>query len=294
MRNTPSWLKQAFFSVIVLGGVALAPSSAQASPGTCSCNSGCHDNVGQCVKGASCSKGYAPACGARTPDSGSTTCPKVGSVSCDGVCNCTPIPFFCDTVGGAEYCPDAGTDGGTTGDAGKSDGSTPLPDATPTPDAKLPPEDAPATLPDGGKCPPPSCPPGTRTIVIPKQCDPYCAQPCGTGEFKCPPGLACVEGWCVPGCLATACTGCQSCDLSAGSCYDDPALCGDGGIVGGDSGGFGDDGGDAGDPLSADPSGTAKGGCGCATVGSNNDTVALMGAFGVLIALGLARRPRKR
>ena len=309
MHNAHSRLKQAFLGVTILAGIALAPSPAQAGPGSCSCNSGCHANVGQCIQSAACAKGYAPACGARTADGGSPVCPKVGSVSCDGTCTCTPIPFFCDTVGGADYCPEPGTDGGTTGDGGTTsdssttgDGSTgsdtkpPPSDATPPPDAKLPPDDAPATLPDGAACPPPVCPAGTRVVVIPKQCDPYCAQPCGAGEFKCPPSEACVDGWCVPPCLAISCKECQRCDLGGGTCYDDPTACSDAGA--GDGGGLLDDGGfggDSGDGSNGDLPNTSNGGCGCALPGgANSDTIALASAFGLLIALGLARRPRKR
>jgi len=262
----------------------VAPLEADAAPGTCKCNQGCHANPGQCLNGAACNFGYAPSCGFRDADAGAD-CPKSDYISCNGTCVCTPIPGFCETIGGAEFCdsgpPDTGLPDTEKPDTEMPDtrDTEPLPDTADTfvePDTFVPPDtrdteplpdtadtrdtEMPDTrdtepLPDTmdtmpvDSCVPLVCPMGFKTIIVPGNCDPYCAQPCGTGEFKCFGGLVCVDNFCVPkgpgdggmSCLSTGCPDCQKCNLTDGICFVDPTRCADSGA--GDGGG-GSDGGD--------------------------------------------------
>ncbi|MBL8720099.1 MAG: hypothetical protein JNL79_29200 [Myxococcales bacterium] len=214
-----------FAGGLTLALALLAPARADAAPGTCKCNSGCHANPAQCVKASGCNIGYAPSCGFRGADGGIPECPKTGYISCNGDCTCEPIPGFCETIGGADYC-DAGpkdsgsdttpVDGGidatfdssvpdtTVTDGGAGD-SAPV-DSTPTDggiadslgtdstavDTFVPDTAAVDSAPDVATdtptdaCVPLECPAGTKAIPIPGECDPFCAPPCGTtGEFKC-------------------------------------------------------------------------------------------------------------
>ncbi len=275
---------------VVASAVATTSTVVEASPGTCKCNSGCHANPGQCVQGNGCSIGYAPSCGYRTAATGAT-CPKTEYISCNGDCTCAPIPNFCETVGGAEYCdagpPDAAPDTfvpdtyvpdtyvpdtyvedtyvedtyveeDTYVYVPPPDTYVPPPPDTyvppppdtyvppppdtyvpPPPDTYVPPPDTfvpdtyvppPDTfVPD--TCVPLECPSGTRAIPIAGQCDPFCAQPCGGGEFKCAwlAGATCVDGVCVPNCLITGCPDCARCSLGDGKCFSESSACVDAG-----------------------------------------------------------------
>jgi len=276
-------LKAQFFGAVAIAFASLfslaTPSVANAAPGTCKCNSGCHASPGQCVKGAACNIGYAPTCGYR---SGAAECPKVGYISCDGTCTCTPIPGFCESIGGAEYC-DSGAPDTSVPDTFVPDTFVPdtfvpdtfVPDTfvpdTFVPDTFVPPTDSfvedtfvpdtfvpdtfvedtfvpdtfvPDTyvedtfVPDVDSCVPLECLPGTKTIVIPGECDPFCAQPAGGGEFKCSLGFVPVDGFCLPKCMTTgfACADCKRCSLGDGTCFDDITAC-DGGVPDGFEGG---------------------------------------------------------
>jgi MYXO-CTERM domain-containing protein len=283
----------------------VAPNEADAAPGTCKCNSGCHANPGQCLTGSACNVGYAPACGFRSPDAGAD-CPKTDYISCNGTCSCTPIPGFCETIGGAEFCdagpPDTGlpdTEMPDTRDSAPPDTEMPdtrdsalpdteMPDTLDTavpPDTEMP-DTRDSALPDTADtmdtmdtldtrdtapvdaCMPLECPTGTKTIVVAGECDPYCAQPCGGGEFKCAglAGTVCMDGFCVPkgpdggiSCLTTGCGdagSCMRCNLTDGVCFEDPTRCVDGGPIG-DGGGTGDTSGMEGGELDATVTDTA-------------------------------------
>lgn len=251
----------AVLGLALLSATFAGERAASAAPGTCKCNSGCHGNPGQCVKGAACSIGYAPTCGYRGGDSGTTSsCPKIEFISCNGECSCVPIPGFCETVGGAEFCdagpepvPDTSAPDTFVPDTAVTDTFVPdavpdtfVPDAEPdtfvpdtfvsetdppdtfSPDTEPPPD---TFVPPTDTCVPLMCPPGTKAISIAGECDPFCAQPCGSGEFKCSGlvGTECREGFCVPRCLVSGCPDCKKCSLGDGTCFDDPASC-DGGV----------------------------------------------------------------
>lgn len=160
---------------------------------------------------------------------------------------------------------------------------------------------------DGDSCVPKMCPAGTHTTAIPGECNPYCAQPCGMGEFKCSalPGTECKDGFCIPVCLLTGCGACLRCNVGDGKCVDDPAKC-DGGISDADAGSdtFLDfDTGtpdatfaDARDPFldpDFDPYGT-QGGCGCDVPGSTDDHAALAAAAVALTCVLMTRRRSRR
>ena len=395
MRTTGQFLGAFFVAAAVFGTAMLTPSAASAAGGTCSCNSGCHNSPGMCLLKNFCALGYVASCGYRSDDGGLPVCPKVGYISCDGTCGCVPIPGFCETVGGADYCdsgpPDTGTDTATadtsvsdtatadtaTADTATSDTAvsdtavsdtlvdtgtpvdsappvdtgtpvdsappvdtgtpadsappidtgTPV-DSTPPDDTGTPPVDAPADT-----CVPSACPPGTKAVVIAGECDPFCAQPCGTGEFKCAglTGTKCSDGFCIPACLLTGCPDCQRCSIGDGKCFDDTSACADAGSDGGggdgtasDGGtgdgsggdGSGDDasGGDGGvdaatvgdssfgadgdlDGAPGNPdAGTApKGGCGCEIPGdsSTGSNAALLAAAAAMVVFARRRRGRK-
>ncbi len=311
------WYALAFAGALGLG-VAWAPSIASASPGTCKCNSGCHANPGQCVKGNGCSLGYAPTCGYRSESSGAPVCPKVGYLSCNGTCECVPIPNFCETVGGAEYC-----------DAGPPD--TGAPDTYEPPDTYVEDTYVEDTYVEDTYVPPPvdscvplACPAGTKGVAVPGECDPFCAQPCGGGEFKCAGlfGTTCVDGFCVPDCLITGCAACQTCGLGDGKCFEsgcgedaggDGATTTDAAAPGDDTGSSGGDGGSSpGDSTVApgdasggasDAQGSAQsplvdgpveqdGGCGC-RVGARTSSEGLAAAAMGIGALIVARRRRR-
>ena len=391
-RSRRRWLLGATLSVAAIALVQLVdPAVAWAlNPGICKCNSGCHASPGQCVIGNGCNIGYEPLCGYRGGDGGGlASCPKVSYISCDGTCDCAPIPGFCDLVGGADYCetgPEAGVDAtsdttvsttdtavadiadttlsDTTGadttamdttataadttsdtaadgpnadsatsvDVAVSDTTPPL-DATPVGDAvtvdgavdALVSADVGDAQP-GDACDPLVCQIGTISIPVPGSCDPFCAQPCGGGEFKCFSGTTCSGGYCVPNCLLTPCVPCQRCSLGDGTCFDDPSACGsDGGSLDGGSGdGLGADGagrdgagldsagldsagldgamsGDATlDDGAASSDGTDanagnNGGCGCAIPGTGNAGASSAGlAALMLIGATLRRRRRER
>ena len=350
---------------LAAGATLGAPRIAEAAPGTCKCNNGCHGNPGQCIQGNGCSIGYAPSCGVRISETGVSECPKAGYISCNGTCICTPIPGYCETIGGAEFCdagpPDTGTDTG-------KDSSVPDTSVADTFGADTFVADtfvadtfvadtfvadtfvadtfvadtfvddtfvadtfvADTFVPDS--CVPLECPPGTSSIAVPGQCDPFCAQPCGAGEFKCSGlvGTECKSGFCVPKCLTSGCPDCKRCSLGDGLCFDDDTACdagapdgsstdgavtdgsgGDGtsgdGTVGEDTGGSGDgtvedtganvDGSTSADTgeVFGNPDELAgdTGGCGCSVPGTENDNgIAAFGAAAGL-ALVLARRRRK-
>jgi hypothetical protein len=202
----------------------------------CKCNKGCHANPGQCLNGNACNFGYAPSCGFRDADAGAD-CPKSDYISCNGECACTPIPGFCDTIGGAEFC-DAGPPDTGLPDTERPDTEMPdTRDTAPPPDTEMPdtrdtapppdtfvedtyvppdtfiedtyvPPDTRDTepLPDTmdtmpvDSCVPLVCPMGFKTLPVKDNCDPVCAPPCAGGEFKCTsyPGTTCVDGFCVP------------------------------------------------------------------------------------------------
>ncbi|MGZ3420475.1 MAG: hypothetical protein ACXVEE_21545 [Polyangiales bacterium] len=308
-----------------------SPSTAMAAPGTCKCNSGCHANPGQCVKGTGCGVGYAPSCGYRDGDAGAM-CPMVGYISCNGDCSCVPIPGFCETVGGADYCDSGVPDSGTT-DSGVKDGSvgdsstgvdSGIKTDSAVTDTGKPPTDSGKPPADSGttvdSCVPLDCPMGTKTVVVPGECDPFCAQPCGGGEFKCSAHFTCdtstgFPGFCVPDCLLPGKTcdpaKCESCDISstsptAGTCFADLSTCGgDGGADGSDlDGAATDDGGatdgstdldgaaadDAGDGTNfADADTGNNGGCGCTIPRTERSDLGLA-AVAAGLALIAARR----
>jgi MYXO-CTERM domain-containing protein len=244
MRKAPRLVGLVAIAWASFLSVSALPATASAAPGTCKCNSGCHANPGQCVKGAACNVGYAATCGYRT---GAAACPMVGYISCDGTCACTPIPGFCDTIGGAEYCDSGVKDTGPP-DTFVPDTFVPdtfVPDTfvpdTFVPDTFVPDTFVPDTfVPPTDTCVPLECPPMTKTIGLPGECDPYCAPAAGGGEFKCSvyPGTVLVDGFCVPKCLTVGntCADCQRCSLGDGKCFDDLTAC-DGGVPDGFEGG---------------------------------------------------------
>lgn len=189
---------------------------------------------------------------------------------------------------------------GDSGDTGSGDGSGDTGSDTANDDAR-------GDGGDGDTCVPLKCPTGTRAESIPGECNPYCAQPCGTGEFKCSalPGTECKDGFCVPKCLLTGCDACRRCNLGEGTCVEDPTKC-DGGI--GDASDSSSDAfldfdtgttdatfGDTRDPF-VDPDfdfyGT-QGGCGCGAPGSAADRAALLAASVALTSVLMARRRRR-
>lgn len=290
-------------SLAALSSVVFVPSIARAAPGTCKCNNGCHANPGQCLQGNACSVGYEPTCGFRAADGGAPVCPNLSYISCNGNCTCEPVPGYCETIGGAEYC-DAGPD-------------TSVPDAPMDTSVTDTATDAPKS--DGDACVPLTCPPSTKTLVVAGYCDPYCAMPCGTGEFKCPGALKCIDDFCIPGTTSTSADGgdagfsscllpgappcgtCRLCSLGDGTCFDNPA-CSDGGTDGSPDGAdtaeedtqlvfdtsIGDD---TGTGEGTTPT-TDDGGCGCSLPGgsSRDDLIAL----GVAAALLVMLRHRSR
>lgn len=225
-------------SVVWSAAVFLAPTPAAAAPGTCKCNNGCHANPAQCVKAAGCNIGYAPSCGFRTGDGGIPECPKTDYISCNGDCTCVPIPGFCETVGGAEYCdagpeptPDTGpgdtgpADTGAPLDSGVApDSSTPdttvvdssVPDTTATdsgtPDTTTPDTIVPdSVVPDSAAVD--SAPDGATDTFVPDSCVP----------LACPPGTKSVPipGECDPYCAPPCGSGEFKCPgLTGASCTD--------------------------------------------------------------------------
>lgn len=179
---------------------------------------------------------------------------------------------------------DGGVDTGTPGDGGDTG--------------------APLDAADG--CVPLSCPMGTSTVAIPGECNPYCAQPCGTSEFKCSalPGTECRDGFCIPKCLITPCPVCKRCRVGEGVCGDDMTC--DAGpdatpedtatedaTIDFDTGTDDATTPDAGDPFGnadQDTLGT-QGGCGCDVPGSGtSDALAMLAGAAAIAALARRRR----
>jgi len=276
--------------------VTMIPRAASASPGTCTCNSGCHESPGMCIQKVFCSVGYLPSCGYRGGDGGAPECPKIGYLSCDGTCTCVPVPGGCEVFPDAEYCDsgpkDSSTDGVVDVDSSFPDTTT---ETTPPPDT-----------PDG--CVPMTCPPGTKAIAVPGECDPFCANPCGSPEFGCKGffGTECKDGFCVPKCLTKPCAACTKCSVGTGTCEDDGS-CSDGGDGGGEgssdtsssdsssSDGAGDD-----TSLDSSPPGDGggdelaqgdTGGCGCNVPGGTTAAeLGLVAAAAALVVLVSRRR----
>lgn len=324
MLNLRRLVAPVLVSLGMFSGMSFVALDAAAAPGTCKCNNGCHANPGQCLQGNACSIGYEPTCGFRAADGGAPVCPNLSYISCNGTCACEPVPGYCETIGGAEYCdagpPDAAVPDGTTPDAAidsaKPDAITPdviTPDVV-TPDAPVP--DAPTDTP---ACVPLECPTGTKTLVVSGHCDPYCAQPCGSAEFKCPGALKCVDGFCIPGssdgdggvssCIqpgAPPCGTCKLCSFGDGTCFDDPA-CSDGGTVtetGGEDTGEEDtalvfdtaleDTGSVEDTgVAPEAPAGEDGGCNCSSPGNASKTdLALIAAAGAMLTVMFRRRRR--
>jgi len=313
MHDFRRFVAPALVSFGVFFGASAVSLDAWAAPGTCKCNNGCHANPGQCLQGNACSIGYEPTCGFRAADGGAPVCPNISYISCNGSCACAPVPGYCEVIGGAEYCDagpkDSAVPDGTTPDTTVTDSVTP--DVV-TPDVVSP--DAPT---DAPPCVPLACPAGTKTLVVSGYCDPYCAQPCSTSEFKCPGALKCVDGFCIPGtgtgdggvssCLlpgAPPCGTCKLCSFGDGTCFDDPA-CTDGGTVdSGDGGGDDsalvfdttvDDAGADDADAGTTPEGASEddGGCNCSAPGNASKTdLALIAAAGTLLGVMLRRRRR--
>jgi MYXO-CTERM domain-containing protein len=200
--------------------------------GTCVCNNGCHSMPGQClISGTGCTAGYAPLCDYRP----SGTCPQIGSVSCSGMCVCTPIPGYDagtpdvpmtpmdasgDVPGGSDVVTPSDTPTPSDVPPGE-DGSTPsdviTPGDTPTPEDVPSGEDA-MTGTDATDAPVVDCPTG---VVVDGVC--Y-STPC---EYQMEIGFVCtmqgfscrqIDGnaWCIPVCAGNMCETGTFCDPTFG------------------------------------------------------------------------------
>ncbi|MEZ4315520.1 MAG: MopE-related protein [Polyangiaceae bacterium] len=132
-----------------------------------------------------------------------------------------------------------------------------------------------------------------------------CVNKCASGEFPCPPGYTCVDGYCFPDtCEGVECPAGQVCE--AGTCVSSTGGSGGGG-TGGGQGGTGNTGAQAGGgaggqagggQAGADDKGvygqvTGGGGCHCSTSEGAPATGSLLFALGGL-AMALRRRRSPR
>ncbi|EYF00735.1 vWA domain-containing protein [Chondromyces apiculatus] len=130
-----------------------------------------------------------------------------------------------------------------------------------------------------------------------------CAIPCDAGEFACPPGLLCKEGFCLKAtCDDITCPSGQVCE--EGVCVD-PSGTGGGSASGGGTGGTGGTGGDTSSTSTTTPSGggetpprgvygQAVGGGGCATAPTGARSTASGGWLIVAAACAAATALRRR